>query len=165
MAGGAAGGIVRAMNLNETAAPRRGAGWRRRTGQPTPRYPAPLRGSFDVGRTMPDDSGAAVHESDGVRVSSPYSCIEMACIQLRAAQYQLWSAPQEYAPARVDAIADASYRAMTALTSVIRCLAASDVDATRGAALDHSRAGFEVALVSLRDAVEETPREERHDCK
>ena len=99
------------------------------------------------------DSDAAVHESDGVRVPSPYSCIEMACIQLRAAQYQLWSAPQECAPALVDAIADASYRAMAVLASVIRCLAASDVGTTRRAALDHSRADFEVALASLREAV------------
>ena len=99
-----------------------------------------------------NDSDAAVYESDGVRVSSPYSCIEMACIQLRAAQYQLWSTPEECAPARVNAIADASYRAMATLASVIRCLAASDVDTTRRAALDHSRAGFEVALASLREA-------------
>ena len=101
------------------------------------------------------DSDAAVHESDGVRVSSPYSCIEMACLQLKAAHYQLWSAPQECAPARVGAIADASYRATAALASVIRRLAASDVDTTRRAALDHSRADFEVALASLREAVAE----------
>jgi hypothetical protein len=44
---------------------------------------------------------------------------------------------------------------MAALASVIRCLAASDVDTTRRAALDHSRADFEVALASLRDAVAE----------
>ena len=100
-----------------------------------------------------NDSDAAVYESDGVRVSSPYSCIEMACIQLRAAQYQLWSAPQECAPTLVNAIADASYRAMAVLASVIRCLAASDVGTTRRAALDHSRADFEVALASLREAV------------
>jgi hypothetical protein len=102
-----------------------------------------------------DDSDAAVYESDGVRVSSPYSCIEMACIQLRAAQYQLWSAPQECAPTLVNAIADASYRAMAALNSVIKCLAASDVGTTRRTALDHSRADFEVALASLREAVAE----------
>ena len=99
------------------------------------------------------DSDAAVHESDGVRVPSPYSCIEMACIQLRAAQYQLWSAPQECAPDLASAIAGASYRAMTALASVISCLAASDAGTTREAALDHLRAGFEVALASLREAI------------
>jgi len=98
---------------------------------------------------------AVVHESDGVRVSSPYSCIEMACIQLQAAQYQLWSAPQECTPGLVNPIAGASYRAMTALASVIRCLAAADVDTTRRAALDHSRADFEVALATLRDALGE----------
>jgi hypothetical protein len=96
-----------------------------------------------------------VHESDGVRVSSPYSCIEMACIQLQAAQYQLWSSPQECTPASLSPIAGASYRAMTALASVIRCLAAMDVDTTRRAALDQSRADFEVALASLRDALGE----------
>lgn len=98
---------------------------------------------------------AVVHENDGVRVASPYSCIEMACIQLRAAQHQLWSAPQECAPARVNPIAGASYRAMTALASIIRCLAASDGDAARGAALDHSQADFDAALASLRAALGE----------
>lgn len=108
-----------------------------------------------MGHTMPDHSDAVEHESDGVRVSSPYSCIEMACIQLKAAQHQLWNAPQECAPARVIGIADASYRAMAALASVIRCLAASDVDTTRRVTLDHSLADFEVALASLRDAFAE----------
>jgi hypothetical protein len=98
---------------------------------------------------------AVVHESDGVRVSSPYSCIEMACIQLQAAQYQLWSAPQECTPALLNPIADASYRAMTALASIISCLAAADVDTNRRAALDYSRADFEVALATLRDALGE----------
>jgi len=105
--------------------------------------------------TVVATTDAVVHESDGVRVSSPYSCIEMACIQLQAAQYQLWSAPQECTPGLVNPIAGASYRAMTALASVIRCLAAADVDTTRRAALDHSRADFEVALATLRDALGE----------
>ena len=121
------------------------------------RQPARVSSSFGVGHIMPNDGDAVVHESDGVRVSSPYSCIEMACIQLRAAQYQLWSAPQECAPALASAIADASYRAMAALASVIRCLAASDVDATRRAALDHSRADIEVALAGLRGAFAAPP--------
>lgn len=106
-------------------------------------------------RTVDASTDAMIHESDGVRVASPYSCIEMACIQLRAAQHQLWSAPQECAPARVNPIADASCRAMTVLASIIRCLAASDADISRGAALDHSQAAFEVALASLRDALGE----------
>jgi hypothetical protein len=104
-------------------------------------------------RTVVATTDALVHESDGVRVSSPYSCIEMACIQLRAAQYQLWSTPQECTPASVNPIADASYRAMTTLASVIECLAATDVDTTRRAALDRSRADFEVALATLRGAL------------
>jgi hypothetical protein len=103
--------------------------------------------------TVVATTDAVVHESDGVRVSSPYSCIEMACMQLRAAQHQLWSAPQECTPASLTPIADASCRAMTALASVIRCLAAADVDTTRRAALDHSRADFEVALATLHDAL------------
>lgn len=106
-------------------------------------------------RTVAATIDAVLHESDGVRVSSPYSCIEMAYIQLQAAQYQLWSAPQECTPARLNPIADASYRAMTALASVISCLAATDVNATRRAALDHSRTDFEVALATLRDALGE----------
>ena len=106
-------------------------------------------------RTVVATTDAVVHESDGVRVSSPYSCIEMACTQLQAAQYQLWSAPQECTPALLTPLADASYRAMTALASVISCLAAADVDTTRRAALDHSRADFEVALATLRDALGE----------
>jgi hypothetical protein len=105
--------------------------------------------------TVVATTDAVAHESDGVRVSSPYSCIEMACIQLQAAQYQLWSAPQECTPAQLDPIAGASYRAMTALASVIKCLAATDVDTTRRATLDHSRADFEVALATLRDALGE----------
>jgi hypothetical protein len=107
-------------------------------------------------RTAVAPADAAVHESDGVRVASPYSCIEMACLQLQAAQHQLWSVPQECAPARVNPIADASYRAITALASIISCLAASDGDAARRAALGHSRADFEVALATLRDALGET---------
>jgi hypothetical protein len=118
-----------------------------------PRHPLTRRAKFSS--TVVTTTDAVVHESDGVRVSSPYSCIEMACIQLQAAQYQLWSAPQECAPALFNPIADASYRAMTALASVIRCLAAADVDATRRNALDHSRADFEVALATLRDAIGE----------
>src|SRR6516165_10716695 len=105
--------------------------------------------------TVVATTDAVVHESDGVRVSSPYSCIEMACIQLQAAQYQLWSAPQECTPALLNPIADASYRAMTALASIISCLAAADVDTNRRAALDYSRADFEVALATLRDALGE----------
>lgn len=118
-----------------------------------PRHPLTRRAKFS--RTVVATTDAAVHESDGVRVSSPYSCIEMACIQLQAAQHQLWSEPQECAPALVTPIAGASYRAMTALASVIRCLAAADVDTTRRAALDHSRADFEAALATLRDALGE----------
>ena len=123
-----------------------------------PRHPLARRAKFS--RTVVATTDAVVHEavvyeSDGVRVSSPYSCIEMACIQLQAAQHQLWSAPQECTPALLTPIAGASYRAMTALASVISCLAAADVDATRRAALDHSRADFEVALATLRDALGE----------
>jgi len=106
-------------------------------------------------RTVVAHTQAVAHESEGVRVPSPYSCLEMACIQLQAAQHQLWSAPQDCAPAHVNPIANVSYRAMTALASVIRCLAASDVDTTRRAALEHSQEDFEVALATLRDALGE----------
>ena len=117
--------------------------------------PRPLTRRAKFSSKVVAAADAVVHESDGVRVASPYSCIEMACILLQAAQYQLWSAPQECTPAHLNPIAGASYRAMTALASVIRCLAAADVDTARRAALDHSRADFEVALATLRDALGE----------
>lgn len=106
-------------------------------------------------RTVVASTDAEVHESDGVRVASPYTCIEMACIELQAAEHQLWSSPQECAPARVTPIADASYRAMAAVASIIRCLAASDGDTPRRAVLAHSRVDIEVALATLRDALGE----------
>jgi hypothetical protein len=142
--------------MTATAPPRLRFGSVRRlpSGSYQARYPGP-----DSVVRPPDDTfattDAVLHESDGVRVSSPYSCIEMACIQLQAAQYQLWSAPRECTAARLTPIAVASYRAMTALASVIGCLVAADADTTRGAALEHSRADVEVALATLRDALGE----------
>jgi hypothetical protein len=97
----------------------------------------------------PDKRGSPTSTPPVSQIGEPHE------VQLQAAQYQLWSAPQECTPALLTPLADASYRAMTALASVISCLAAADVDTTRRAALEHSRADFEVALAALRDALGE----------
>jgi hypothetical protein len=56
-------------------------------------------------------------------------------MNLRAAEAQLWDTPAECSPAEIPGLLAMSYRSLFPLASILRCLAATDLDAGRRANL------------------------------
>ena len=90
------------------------------------------------------------HESDGVQVPGACTFLFQAGTSLRAAEHLLWSTPAECAPAEMPFLLVTCYRSFFPLASILRCLAATDLNTERREKLAQVSTEIDLALSRLR---------------
>lgn len=70
-------------------------------------------------------------ECDGVRVRGPIACLAAGKLDVQGAEALLWSQPAECAPDRVPVLMQGTYELLCVMSSIMACLARTDVDPAR----------------------------------